>query len=73
MHGQEREMLACPSCGNNKGNTGFYKPTSTTNDKITYHRKCKKCDRRFKTYLTRLDPYEILDTIKRKTCELAQG
>ena len=72
MFGQEREMLACPYCGNNKGNTHFYKPTTTTDDKITYHRRCgnKKCSRQFETYQTRIDPYDALDKIKCKADEL---
>ena len=69
MYGKEREMLACPSCGNNKGNR-LYKRTRTTDEKITYHRRCKECNRRFNTYHTRIDPYEILDKIKCKADEL---
>ena len=72
MFGQKREMLACPHCGNSKGNYG-HKPTSTTDDKITYYRKCSKCGRPFETYHTKLDPYKILDEIKRKTDELRGG
>jgi transcriptional regulator NrdR family protein len=69
MYRQEREMLACPDCGNSKGNK-THKPTITTDDKITYYRRCGKCKRRFETYHTKLDPYKILDEIKRKTDDL---
>lgn len=69
----EREMLACPDCGNSKGNTAFYRSTTTTYDIITYHRVCKKCGQQFKTYHTKLNPYDILDEIQCKADELRRN
>lgn len=62
------DMLACPYCGNNKGNYPY--STIRTDNKIKFDRKCKKCKRRYATWETKIDPDVILDEIKCKVDDL---